>query len=186
MRRALTCLAVAALLSGCGNDRTPPPDIGVIRAPGGWRTVQFSKAGVSLKAPVRWPSNLGQGRRIATFSAGEAQITIWRYPRTEPLPQTRAQLHATRTSLISQVKARDPTFELRSSRLVRRSGLRAVELVGVGTAQGVQRSIRSLHAYGHRAEVVVDAFAPAKDFPRVDEQTFRPVLRSTKLTAARP
>jgi len=185
VRRALTCLAVAALLSGCGNDRTPPPDIGVIRAPGGLRTVQFPKAGVWLKAPARWPRSPGDGRRLATFSAGEAQIAIWRYPRSEPLPETRAQLHATRTSLIAQVKARDPTFELGSSRLIRRSGLRAVELVGAGTVQGVQRSMRSLHAYGHKAEVVVDAFAPTKDFSRVDEQTFRPVLRSPKLMAAR-
>ena len=184
MPRALTCLAAAALLSGCGNDRTPPRDIGVIQAPGDFHTVRLS--GASLKAPANWLNTPGAGRRLATFSAGEAQIAIWRYPRTEPLPESRAQLHATRKSLIAQVQARDPTFALTSSRLLRRSGLRAVELVGVGTAQGVQRSIRSLHAYGHKAEVVVDAFAPTKDFPRVDEQTFRPVLRSPKLVAARP
>jgi len=184
--RALTCLAATVLLAGCGNDRTPPTDLGVLGAPAGLRSVQFPKAGVSLKVPVSWLRSPGEGRRIATFSAGDAQIAIWRYPRTEPLPETRAQLHATRKSLIAQVRARDPTFELRSSRLIRRAGLRAVELVGVGTAQDVQRSIRSLHAYGHKAEVVVDAFAPTKDFPRLDEQRFRPVLRSTKLMAARP
>jgi len=186
VRRALTCLAACVLLAGCGNERTPPPDIGVIRAPGGFRTVQFPRAGLSLDAPRKWLQSAGDGHRVATLSAGEGQIAIWRYPRSEPLPQTRAQLHATRKSLIAQVKARDPTFDLMSSRLVLRRGLRAVELVGVGTLQGVRRSIRSLHAYGHKAELVVDAFAPTKDFPRVDEQTFRPVLRSTKLRAARP
>jgi len=34
-RRALLSLTVAVLLAGCGNDLTPPPDIGVIGAPGG-------------------------------------------------------------------------------------------------------------------------------------------------------
>jgi len=184
VRCALTCLATAVLLSGCGNDRTAPRDIGVIQAPGGFYTVRLS--GASLKAPAKWLNTPGEGRRLATFSAGAAQIAIWRYPRTEPLPETRDQLHATRKALTAQVQARDPTFKLTSSRLIRRPGLRAVELVGVGTAQGVQRSIRSLHAYGHKAEVVVDAFAPTKDFPRVDEQTFRPVLRSPKLMAPRP
>lgn len=185
MRRALTCLAAAVLLSGCGNDRTPAPDVSIIGAPGGFRTVQFPKAGVSLRAPAKWSQAAGEGSRLATFSAGDAQIAIWRYARTEPLPETRAQLDATRKSLIAQVRARDPTFDLTSSRLVLRSGKRAVELAGVGTNQGVQRSIRSLHTYGHKAELVVDAFAPTEDFPRVDEQTFRRVLRSARLRAPR-
>jgi hypothetical protein len=183
VRCALTCLAVAVLLSGCGNDRTPPRDIGVIRGPGEFRAVRFSDT--SLRAPVSWLKSPGEGRRLVTFSAGQAQIAVWRYPRTEPLPETRDQLHATRKALIAQVQARDPTFKLTSSRLIRRPGLRAVELVGVGTTQGVQRSVRSLHGYGHKAEVVIDAFAPTQDFPRVDEQTFRRVLDSAKLTAAR-
>ena len=41
--------------------------------------------------------------------------------------------------------------------------------------------MRSLHAYGRGAEVVLDAFAPPKDFARVDEQTFAPVARSLRL-----
>jgi len=183
VRCALTCLAAAVVLSGCGNDRTPPREIGVIRAPGDLKTVRFSE--LSLKEPERWLKSAGEGRRLVTFSAGQAQIAIWRYPRTEPLPETRDQLHATRKALIAQVQARDPTFKLTSSRLIHRRDLRAVELVGVGTNQGVQRSIRSLHGYGNKVEVVIDAFAPTQDFPRVDHQTFRRVLGSAKLTAAR-
>lgn len=185
MRRALTCLIVAVTLSGCGNDRTPAPDLGVIRAPGGFHRLNFAKAGVSLKAPVTWQRSAGEGRRVISLFSGDAQIAVWRYPRTEPLPESRAQLDATRRSLIAQVRVRDATFRLTSARLIRKAGLRAVELVGVGTNQGARRSIRSLHAYGHKAEVVVDAFAPTKDFPRVDEQTFRPVLRSARLGTAR-
>jgi len=186
VRCALIVLVAATLLAGCGNDRTSPPDTDSIAAPKGFRVVEFDKAGVSLKEPRNWPQTAGAGTRLATFSAGQGQIALWRYPRTEPLPETRAQLDATRRSLIAQVQARDPTFDLTSSRLIQRKGLRAVELVGVGTNQGVQRSIRSLHAYGHKAEVVLDAFAPTKDFPRVDQQSFRPVMRSLKLRAPRP
>ena len=45
--------------------------------------------------------------------------------------------------------------------------------------------MRSLHAYGHGDEVVLDAFAPPKDFARVDEQTFAPVARSLRLPSTR-
>jgi len=185
VRRALTCLVAAAVLSGCGNDRSAPPDPGIVRAPGNFRRGDFPKAGISLLVPSTWLQTTGEGQQVGVFSAGPAQIAIWRYPRTEPLPETRAQLHAARTALIAQVRARDPTFKLTSSRLIRRRGMRAVELLGVGTAQGVQRSIRSLHAYARKVEVVVDALAPVQVFPRVDAQIFRPTLRSTKLTAPR-
>ncbi len=43
--------------------------------------------------------------------------------------------------------------------------------------------MRSLHAYGHGMEVVMDAFAPPRDFARVDEQTFGPMARSLRLSA---
>jgi nicotinamidase-related amidase len=64
-------------------------------------------------------------------------------------------------------------------------GLRAVVLVGAATNQGQRRRMRSLHAYGRGAEVVVDAFAPPKVFKRVDKQTFGPVSRSLKLRTPR-
>jgi hypothetical protein len=43
--------------------------------------------------------------------------------------------------------------------------------------------MRSLHAYGHGLEVVMDAFAPPKEFARVDRQTFGPMTRSLQLRA---
>jgi hypothetical protein len=183
--RALLTLAAAVVLVGCGNDRTSPPDIGLIKAPGQLRTVAYAKAGVSLKLPTNWRVEPGDGDRVTTTSAGFGQISVWRYARDEPLPETRTHLANARKALIAQIEARDPTFDLTSSRLILRPGLRAVEIVGVGTNQGARRRSRSLHAYGHGAEVVVDAYAPPADFARVDKQTFRPVLRSLKLRAAR-
>jgi hypothetical protein len=176
-------LAAAALVLGsCGNDRTAPPDVGRIPAPTGFRDQSFIKEGLYLRAPRNWRVIEGEAQyQVATVAVGDAQIGIWRYPRSEPLPQTRAQLAAARTALLAQVHNRDPTFKLRSSRLIVKKGLNGVELVGSETNQGQRRLVRSLHAYGRRAEVVVDAFAPPRDFRRVDAQTFGPVTRSLKL-----
>ncbi|MDP8968655.1 MAG: hypothetical protein M3N04_08645 [Actinomycetota bacterium] len=185
-RIALALVSLSALLAGCGNERTPVPDLSLVPAPKAFRDVFFEEHGVGFRAPTNWRVVPGEGARIATVAIGSAQVAIWRYPRTEPLPETRAQLNAARDALVAQIESRDPTFKLTSTRLVIKPGIRAVEVVGVGanlTNPRVQRSLRSLHAYGHGAEVVMDAFAPPKVFPRVDEQTFAPMTRSLKLRA---
>jgi len=186
VRLAPLSVVAALLLGGCGNSRTPAPDTGFIPAPSAFRGLKYPAAGVTLKAPANWREVQGADPQLATVAIGDAQIAIWRYPRTEPLPETRSQLDATRRALVAQVESRDPTFELTSSRLVRKPGLRAVEIVGQGTNHGERRSVRSLHAYGRGAEVVVDSFAPPKDFARVDKETFAPVARSLRLRAPKP
>jgi hypothetical protein len=183
---ALAAAALVALFAGCGNDRTPAPDIGLIPAPKGFRAAKYPAQGIDFRAPTNWRISPGEGTHVATVAIGDAQVGVWRYPRTEPLPETRAQLNAARDAVVAQIEGRDPTFKLTSTRLVLKKGIRAVEVVGVGTNltnTGVQRSVRSLHAYGQGAEVVIDAFAPPKDFARVDEQTFGPMTRSLKLRA---
>ena len=185
MRRALIPLAAVALLAGCGNDRTSAPDVGVITAPKGFRDAVYKRQGVRFRAPTNWRIVPGAGTHLATVASGGAQIGVWRYRRTEPLPETRSQLHAARQALVAQIESRDPTFKLTSTRLVVKPRLRGVEVIGIGTNltnARAQRSMRSLHAYGHGVEVVMDAFAPPKEFARVDEQTFGPVTRSLKLS----
>jgi len=181
VRLALLSVVAAIVLGGCGNSRTPAPPTGLISAPNAFRDLTYPAAGVSVKAPANWREVRGQDPQLATIAIGDAQIALWRYPRTEPLPESRSQLHAARQALVAQIESRDPTFELTSSRLVVKRGLRAVEIVGQATNQGQRRSVRSLHAYGHGAEVVLDAFAPPKDFPRVDKETFASVARSLRL-----
>jgi hypothetical protein len=183
VRRTAIAIAAAAavLLPGCGNEQTEPAQIGRIPAPVGFRDQVFIKDGVFFRAPRNWRVVEGEAPQVATIAAGDAQIAVWRYRRTEPLPETRAQLRAARKALIAQVANRDPTFHLTTSRIVVKEGLRGVELIGEATNQGQKRLVRSLHAYGRKAEVVVDAFAPPADFARVDEQTFGPVARSLKL-----
>lgn len=188
MRRTLLTLVVGAavLLVGCGNDRTPVPALGLIPAPADFRDAGFKEHGVEFRAPTNWRVVDGEAPQLATVAIGDAQIGIWRYPRTEPLPETRDQLAAARQALVAQIESRDPTFELTSTRLVVKPGFRGVEVVGTGTNLtngSIQRSMRSLHAYGHGAEVVMDAFAPPRDFARVDEQTFAPMARSLRLVA---
>ena len=185
-RTLLTLLAGAVLLAGCGNERTPVPELGLIPTPKAFRDAEFEAQGVQFRAPTNWRVVDGEDPHLATVAIGDAQIGIWRYARTEPLPETRAQLAAARQALVAQIESRDPTFKLTSTRLVVKPGFRGVEVVGVGSnlANGsMQRSMRSLHAYGHGAEVVMDAFAPPRDFARVDEQTFGPMARSLRLTA---
>ena len=185
----LTLLAGAAiLLTGCGNDRTPVPELGLIPAPKGFRDAEFKAQGVQFRAPTNWRVVPGSDTQLATVAIGDAQVGIWRYERSEPLPETRAQLGAARQALVAQIESRDPTFKLTSTRLVVKPGYRGVEVVGTGTNLtngSIQRSMRSLHAYGHGLEVVLDAFAPPRDFARVDEQTFGPMARSLRLIAPR-
>ena len=185
---AVWLAALAALFTGCGNERTPVPDLGAVPAPKAFREAFFDEQGLRFKAPTNWRVVPGEPPHVATVAIGTAQIGVWRYPRSEPLPETRAQLNAAREALVAQIERRDPTFKLTSTRLVVKPGIRAVEVVGIGanlTNPSAQRSMRSLHAYGRGAEVVIDAFAPPKEFARIDEQTFGPVSRSLKLSAAK-
>jgi hypothetical protein len=186
VRRALLPLALAALLAtGCGNARTRPPDLTAIAKPGSFRTALFRRSGIRLRIPVTWTRMSATAPEAATISSGDAQIALWRYPRAEPLPQSVADLRAARTNLLAAVRTRDPAFMLESSRIVVKPGYRAVELIGTGHDDGVERGIRSLHAYGRGAEVVVDALAPPKDFARVNLAVFGPVTRSLQLRAPR-
>ncbi|MGI8731276.1 MAG: hypothetical protein ACR2LK_15080 [Solirubrobacteraceae bacterium] len=186
MRLVPLCLVAAVLLVGCGNDQTDPPDTGRILAPSSFRDVAYPVAGIRLRAPANWRLFEGEGQQVGTIAIGDAQIAVWSYERSEPLPRTRSQLNAARKALVDQVERDDPTFELTSTRLVIKPGTRAVELIGRGTNEGQRRAVRSLHSYRGGREVVVDAFAPPEEFARVDEETFGPVSRSLKVSAKSP
>lgn len=185
MRGAAVLVGVVVLLAGCGNARTPVPDVTSTAAPGQSRPAAFPRQGVRFLAPSAWRLVPGTAPLVATVVSGRAQIAIWRYPRSEPLPRTRAQLAAARTALLGAARQRDPTFRARATRIARIGGAPAVVVRGSETVAGQPRVVRSTHVYADGAEVVVDAFAPAALFPRVDRAVFAPLAASLRVGRAR-
>lgn len=177
-------LAAAVLLAGCGNARQQAPDV---RTPGpvfGTEPVTYPAAGITFpKAPSGWARSTAAPPIVATIATGEATIGVFRYPRTEALPKTKAELNAAATALVAAAKARDPSFtEIKRGRL-KVDGQPAVQIRGTETIAGQPRTVRTTHVYAFGGEIVVDAYAPEKDFRRVDAQAFRPLVASMKITS---
>ncbi len=188
-RTALSVLALGAstLLGwGCGNERTLPPDVKTPGPPLGSNTQSYDAAGLEFQAPAGWNVQPGEPPLVTTIATGQAAVSIFRYPRTEPLPATPAALDAAAAALVDAARTRDPTFaEIKRARL-RVDGRPAVVVRGTETVAGQPRTVRSTHVYAFGGEVVVDAIAPAEDFKRVDAEVFRPLVRSLRIRAPRP
>jgi hypothetical protein len=181
MRRLLLC--ACALLAGCGNEQAKPPDISQPARPVGTTPVTFAPQGIRLAAPGGWKVQPGQAPLVATIQSGPAQIAIWRYPRSEPLPKTGAQLTQARDLLLQAAKARDATFKEGKTAITQVGGHPAIQVRGTETLAGQPRTVRSTHVYAFGGEIVVDAFAPAGVFAQVDQDAFRPLVRSLRLQA---
>lgn len=185
MPRSILALAVvpAVLISPCGHARTPPPDVTTPAAPSGTETVRSAPAGVSFAAPRGWRRQRAPAAPlVASLRDGRAIVNVFRYPRTEPLPQTRAELRTAGEALVGAAKQRDATLTERSRSVTRVDGRPAVVLRATETIEGQPRTVRSTHVYADGAELVVDAIAPAVDFARVDAAVFRPFVRSLRFT----
>lgn len=185
MRRAFVLAAALALLTGCGNPRQSAPDVFTPGPPLGANQAIYPQAGLAFKVPGGWSKVDGTAPSVVTIATGTAVIGIWRYPRTEPLPTTTAQLDAAITTLAQAAKARDASFTLIKSGKITIGGKPAVQLRGIETVDGQQRMVRSTHIYAEGAEIVVDSFCPVKDFKRVDGQVFRPLLQTMIIAAPR-
>lgn len=183
-RSILVSLALAAVLAGCGNDRTPPPDVTTPGPAFGTIDQRYPGAGVRFQAPKEWRLVKGQPPLVATISTGTAMIAVWRYPRTEPLPRSAKALDEAKDRLVAAVQARDRTFKLARARTMHAARAPAVQLLGTETVGGEPRRVRSTHVYAHGGEVIVDAYAAPLDFDRVDRTIFRPLLRSLRVSRA--
>ena len=179
--RLTTPLLAAAALAGCGNERTPPVDADTPAAPRGERVVRLDEAGVRFRAPGNWPDMPVEEPRVGGVRSGRATVAVWRYARDEQLPRTRADLEQVRDLLLERVRARDPEYDSESARIVRRGGAPGIELVGTQTLAGTEAGTRSTHLFARGSEYVVDAYAPAEDFERLDEEVFLPLLRSLRI-----
>lgn len=173
-------------MAGCGATRTAVPDLTTPAAPRGTVLRSYPDAGVTFRAPANWAAAPGSAPVAATFSSGEAIVTVWRYPRTEPLPATGRDLKGALTRLMGIVTSRDPRITYTGRRVTRVGGAPAIVLTGRERVSGILRGVRSVHVYASGAEVVLDAIAPVGSFPALDRSVFRPAGASLRVTAARP
>jgi len=180
VRRRLVLATLALAATGCGNERTAPPDVSRPDDPVGRRDVTLQ--GLRFQAPANWIDLAPHDTRAGGIQSKRATVAVWRYPRTEPLPRTSADLRAAAERLVERVRQRDPRFSLTSTSYRRRAGSRTIELVGEQTIAGRRRAVRSTHVFADGTEFVVDAIAPPEDFARLDTAVFVPLLRSLTLT----
>ena len=181
---ALIGLLLGLGAAGCGERAKPPPDVRTPLLPVGSRKVILGAGEVRFRGPVNWTDVVPRPPRLGGIESRRAILAVWRYPRTEPLPQGRAQLARVGDLLLAEVRRRDPTFALEEGpRLTRRAGAPAIELAGSQTIAGVRVRVRSSHVFGHGAEVVLDAYAPPERFETLDRFVFEPALRTLELRA---
>jgi hypothetical protein len=182
VRRALVCLVVLAALSGCGNSKTKPPKVSKPTGAFGWTPVTIANQGILFERPNEWHYTPGTAPLLATLTSGDATIAIWRYPRTETLPSTPAELDKARDALVGAAKIRDPTFRVDKAKGTRAAHQPAVVIVAHERVAGRARTVRSTHVYAFGGEVVVDAFAPPAVYPALEDPIFRHVVRSLKVS----
>jgi hypothetical protein len=178
---ASTALALAAGAAGCGNERQDAPRVPTASSPSGKRTERLVRYGVIFARPRNWTLFEGRPPQLASVSSGRANVTLWRYRRVERLPSSAADLVRARKALVAAARGRDRTLRVLSARGLRIGGLPAVEIEANEKVGLARRKVRSTHVYAHRAELVVDAYAPAGEFARVDRTAFLPLLRSLRV-----
>jgi hypothetical protein len=153
---ALTAAAIAALAAaGCGSD-SPTKTATTSAAEAG----SFPAQGITFTPPADWSIDRGTGHLVATAQAGQATVAVWRYPRGE------------------QLSKRDVTFEQIKTAATTIAGEPAVQIRARQHIAGQPRTVRSTHIYANGAEIVVDAYADADSFRKIDADVFRPMLRS--------
>jgi hypothetical protein len=177
-------LVAAGLLAGCGNSATKPPNVAKPLPANTFVPAAFPTQGVSFQRPSSWTYTPGKAPLLATMTSSSATIAIWRYPRTAQLPTTAPELAAARDELVKAARLRDPTFKVSKAKGTRAAHHPAVVIVADETVAGRPRRVRSTHVYGDGGEVVVDAFAPPADFPKLQDSIFRLVVRSLRVRPA--
>jgi hypothetical protein len=183
MRRLpILALTVAALAAGCGNDQTQAPDTTTPAPSGGESAASYPQHGIAFKAPAGWNLDQGSGPLVATVQTGQATVAVWRYPRSEKLPKSMAQLKAARDALLAETRKRDSSFEVIKTAPTEIAGKPAVQIRARETIDGQPRTVRSTHIYSNGAEIVVDAYSDADSFRRVDAEVFRPLLRTLEVS----
>jgi hypothetical protein len=174
-------MLLSAAFAGCGNSRTPVPNLSTPVAPNGFRTLTFRAAGLELQAPSNWVVSAGRGRLVTVLSSGAAVVALWRFPRSSAPPSSFFALQDAAQVLVDSDRARDPGLRLISTNVTRIDGVPAVEINAVEQIAGHTRRVRSSHLYMAHAEIVLDEYAPPQLFPRVARAVFTPVNSSLRV-----
>jgi hypothetical protein len=183
-RVLLACPLLVLVLAGCGNSRTPVPDISRPAPPQGFRTLTLSHAGVSLATPANWIVTGQSAPLVVTLNSGPAVVALWRFARSGSTPATAAALGRARRSLITAVRGRDRNVSVVRSAETRVAGAGAVALQVRERIGGQLRRVMSTHVYIPGAELVLDEYAPPTQYAAVARSVFAPVLHSLVLLPA--
>jgi hypothetical protein len=178
-----TVLPLALLVAGCGNARQHLPDPTRAQKPERAERVTFAAGGVSLAAPRNWLGGGGSPPLVALFGSGPAAVAVWRYPRKEPIPRNRSDLEQAQAGLSDAVQARDRSAHIESTAIVDVHGIKGIQVVASERINGQPRRVRSTHFFDRGAEIVIDAYAPPRDFASVDRSVFEPLIGSLRLRA---
>jgi hypothetical protein len=181
MRRSFTlamlATAVAGLAAGCGGDSSPATAIPAVQDVSG----SYPQQGIRFTPPEGWSVAAGSGSLVATVQAGASTIAVWRFPRSERLPKTKADLKAARDGLLAAARKHDRTFDEIKTAPTTVAGKPAVQIRARETIAGQPRTVRQTHIYADNAEIVVQAYSEAGTFRKVDADVFRPLLRSLQI-----
>jgi hypothetical protein len=166
---------------GCGNERQAIPTL-QLEPSADTKEWRFPKSGVAMSLPANY--SVARRERPGVFRAtlGEAFVSVFAYRRREQLPRSRRELRVARRRLVQAAKKRSRTYELRSARVGRFAGLRAVDLVGDQTISAGRLRTRSLHLFKGTVEYVIELLCPQARFESVEKGTIPRIARSLKLT----
>jgi hypothetical protein len=174
------------LVAGCGNSRTPVPNIDRPAPPAGFRSLTVGSAGIRLVTPRNWTVSNQTAPLVLTLNSGPAVVALWRLPRSAAPPAGRAEVVATRRALLASVHRRDRSVAQLHATSTRVDGAPAIRLDARERIAGQLRRVTSTHVYVDGAELVLDEYAPPGQFPSVARSVFSPVRRSLTLVPLVP
>lgn len=175
-------MIAAAVLGACGNEPKNPPVVTTPKDAFGFVDYGRPEQGIAFQRPSAWRITPGTAPLLATMNSGLVTISVWRYPRNEPLPETLEELTVAKDALVAAAKARDPSFTVIKAKGTRAAHHPAVVIVADETVAGQPRRVRSTHIYAAASEVVIDAFAPEDQYALVEDPIIRVLVRSFKIT----
>jgi len=177
-------LVLVLVLGGCGNSRTPVPNLQPPAPPGAVVQLRYPAYGISLRVPSNWVQEGAGAPLLATVSSGKAVVALWSYRRAAPPPAGMAGLALARVRLIAATERRDRSLRLIHAKFIQVDHHAGVELDALERIAGQPRRVRSVHVFTRHAEVVLDAYAPPEIFHPVDHDVFSPLKRSLRLQSS--